>query len=422
MCPTGLPLKSHTAFTMNGKQIVLIAVAISCSFSAGAQNVTASPYSMFGLGEIEMGDYGTNAGMGGIGIGHIRRNSINTANPASLTALDPQTFVLEGAATARYNIYRSGNNESSAMSGNLQRIALGTRFSPKWVFGAGMVPFTRVGYFMTGNDYVEGGNTRVNTSFKGSGGLTRIYISNAYQLTPRISIGLNTSLIYGSLNQTEKESVWTIEKTSNANKIYFDGGIQYSDTLSKKITFTVGLTGGYQTGLTMHNSLYAYDSDGYVVADKSLIATERYIPEFYGIGFSLRHKNGLTAGVDYRFQRWSRLKTGSSTLYFRDLNRVSAGISYIPNGINPSNYFEAVEYQAGFSVSNSYIDLNGNKSMNYSVTAGGRFPLTGGSSINVGLEYGKTGMAKPGSIQNEYLRLTVGFSFEDIWFVRAKFD
>ena len=44
---------------------------------------TYNPYSMQGLGEIEMGEYGRNSGMAGVSIGMRSPGFLNMSNPAS---------------------------------------------------------------------------------------------------------------------------------------------------------------------------------------------------------------------------------------------------------------------------------------------------------------------------------------------------
>ena len=46
-----------------------------------AQNMTNSPASMFGLGELSTGEGGIYSGMGGVGIALRGENAYNSANP-----------------------------------------------------------------------------------------------------------------------------------------------------------------------------------------------------------------------------------------------------------------------------------------------------------------------------------------------------
>src|SRR5574344_697845 len=56
---------------------------------------TYSPYSMFGIGEIEKGGTAFNYSMGGIGIGIRDNRFINYLNPASITERDTLSFMLD---------------------------------------------------------------------------------------------------------------------------------------------------------------------------------------------------------------------------------------------------------------------------------------------------------------------------------------
>lgn len=52
------------------KAINYISFLLLITLKTQAQNVmTSSPYSMFGIGELESGLYGQNAGMGGVAYG-----------------------------------------------------------------------------------------------------------------------------------------------------------------------------------------------------------------------------------------------------------------------------------------------------------------------------------------------------------------
>jgi len=80
---------------MNFKKIFFsLLITISC-FGLSAQNNTSSPYSGLGIGELEMSSGGRNTAMGQTGIGLRSNLFMNTANPASLTAIDPQSFLFD---------------------------------------------------------------------------------------------------------------------------------------------------------------------------------------------------------------------------------------------------------------------------------------------------------------------------------------
>lgn len=406
---------------MTNKTRLLLGICLLAAPQYLDAQSTTSPYTLFGIGEVDMGNYGENAGMGGLGIGFRQSNTLNSANPASLTEIAPKTFVFDGAAFGKYSFYSGQGKKENALSGNLQRIALGFQAAPGWATSIGLTPFSSIGYNIKTSGNVEGSTEKTNTLFSGTGGLSRVYWANAVRITPQITAGFNTSVIFGSLLQTEEAQLWSIEKRSRTSKVYFDFGLQYADKISKNMHMTIGVVGGYKTKLNMHNTSAATNSDGTTVTDKVLVGTTQYIPEFYGIGTFFTYRNKLSFGADYRFQKWSCIRS-EGTVHYTDMHRGAVGISYIPNTYNPRKYAEVIKYQLGFTVNNSYIRIGDTTPVNYAITAGVVLPMKTSGSFSVGLEYGKTGTARNGIIRENYMKLTLGFSFKESWFVRYKYD
>lgn len=78
------------------KAINCIIFLLLVTLKSQAQNVmTSSPYSMFGIGELESGLYGQNAAMGGVSYGMRNNTLINIENPAGLTGLESKRLLTE---------------------------------------------------------------------------------------------------------------------------------------------------------------------------------------------------------------------------------------------------------------------------------------------------------------------------------------
>ena len=106
--------------------------------SAAAQNVmTSSPYSMFGIGEITTGLYGSNTAMGGVSTGMRGKMLLNMDNPAALTAIDTCRLLVEVSAFAKWEAYRSKGDDNQAFTGNFSRFAMAGRIIPRWYMAAG---------------------------------------------------------------------------------------------------------------------------------------------------------------------------------------------------------------------------------------------------------------------------------------------
>ena len=141
--------------------------------TANAQNImTSSPYSMFGLGEIVTGLYGSNSAMGGVSTGMRDAWLINTENPAGLTGLDTLRLFAETSAFLKSESYRSKSGSSHAFTGNVSAFSLAGRIIPRWYMAAGLTPYSSVGYYFQSTQPLEGSPDSYYTSiFEGYGGL-----------------------------------------------------------------------------------------------------------------------------------------------------------------------------------------------------------------------------------------------------------
>lgn len=74
------------------RNLILLLTLCHSTLLIYSQNTTNSPTSMFGLGELSTGEGGQYSGLGGAGIALQSYNFLNTANPASLTAIEGTTF------------------------------------------------------------------------------------------------------------------------------------------------------------------------------------------------------------------------------------------------------------------------------------------------------------------------------------------
>ena len=392
---------------------------------AGKAQGTSSPYTMFGIGEIDMGNYGENSGMGGLGIGFRQENTLNSANPASLSLISSKTFIFDGSVYGRFSRFTGQGKTEWVGNGNIQRISVGFRAAKPWTMSFGLVPVSNVGYEINKRSNIEGSTQQISTVFSGDGGLNKVSWSNAFNLSRHISVGVNSSVVFGTITRVESDDYWRIENASRGQKICFDFGLQYSGLVGRSTVLTIGAVGGNKSEMKMHNTQVAYNlSTRTMLTDWVKPTTTQVLPEFYGGGFSLNWRNRLVWGIDYRLQKWSEMPSSVATLRYKDMQKVSAGISYIPAGATARRYWQAVKYQAGVMVNDSYMSIGGDEPLNYAATLGAVLPMRNANSIHVAFEYGKIG-ALAGNrnvIREDYFKITFGFSFKEAWFLKIKYD
>lgn len=416
---------------MKSRNILLGLIAaflIPCAVSG--QNMTSNAISMFGLGEIERGTYGYFGGMGGVGIGMSEINTINNNNPASLSTIQKKSFVLESSIMGKFSHFTAGESLGSenTTNGNIERIAMAFRVSDRVALGFSLVPYTKIGYTIKKDIPVEGTFENDLTIFTGSGGLNKINLTAGINILPKLTFGVNTAIYFGNLTQKEKSETWAIYNTSQTSRVNFDFGLQYSFDYKENTKVTLGVVGGLKAGMSMHNSIEVINSDNVTVEDKGLKNTKQYIPMFVGAGLGVKKGNKIMWGVDYRFQQWSKTvdsKNNNNYWQYKDSHQVIAGMSYTPNHTDIRNYFNRVTYQFGVNVSTSYISIKGYTPIEYSVTMGAIMPLrqtlNSSGRLTVAMEYGKMGARKETFFREDFLKLSIGFTFAESWFVRHKF-
>ncbi len=280
------------------------------SVSLAAQNqLTSSPYSMYGIGEIVNGLYGQNSAMGGVSYGMRNSWLLNVGNPAGLAGMDSAKIYAETSLFLRNSHYSSAGDSYNAFHGNLASFLLGAQISRRLYMAAGIAPYSAVGYYFNSVEEVEGAPNQYQVStYQGDGGLSKAFLSTAFELPFHLSLGVNLNYYFGNITLTESQSIMALKETRYAQVLHADFGLQYVRQTGKETLLTVGIVYGYKQKFKFDNSKTV--SGIYSGAEYDVRNTTQYIPEFYGIGGSLVHKK-MTYAMDYTFRKYSAISSRS---------------------------------------------------------------------------------------------------------------
>lgn len=386
-----------------------------------AQEFTVSPYSVYGIGDIQLGESGLTSGMAGTGISLSGGHFLNTLNPASLAALDTATFIFDISGSARGSQFTSGNITQKAFSANFTKITLGLHITPRWSAAVTVQPYSTVSYKIETEEYIEGSERKTTTAFEGSGGVTRFSLLNSLKLTPHFSLGVDMMLLSGSIDRTASQSGITVRENSTASKMMFNLGLQYTEKLSPDLVFAAGLIYGHGGVLDFDNTLRVVDASETELFNDIITSSQTTIPDVYGTGISFIGKH-LVVAADYRHQRWSLTHDQSAMLTFTDTHKFNAGAVFTPTTVAATSYFELIHYQAGLTVSNSWLTIKNINPINLELTAGALLPLRGGTQMNVAFSWGKKGTTNEGLIREDYFRMTLSFSLAERMFLKRMYD
>ena len=420
-------------------------------FAANAQSTTSSPYSRFGLGDISPQSTAQSAGIGGIGVATNRIslfNNINFLNPASYAALSLTTIDV-GIYSNFSTLSQTGQTSQSNKNFRLSHIAFGIPVSKHSAFSFGLLPYSERGYnykkSVTGLGTSSPADTNVtNYSYNGDGGLSKAYIGYGFTIAKHLLIGANVSYIFGNLKDnttTETPDLagflnTKVEQTNAIGGLNYDYGLQYSIDLSQTKHVILGYSASAGSKLNSQSSFivshYTNDANGNPnIAVDSVInrqgaSVKVKLPQINRFGVSFQNDGKFLIGADYTMGQWSNYSINNQTQELVNSRTINVGAQITPNLGTIRNYLATVDYRIGGIYDETYMVVNNTRIKRVALTAGLGLPLrpNNGSfyKINISAEVGKRGTLANSLVKENYINLRLGFTLNDRWFTKYKFD
>ena len=316
-------LRLHASGYNLGMLSFLILIFSSCllpSANCFSQSIVNSPYSRYGLGDLQPGNYASNLAMGGIS--NALQNdttapfNINSANPASHASSRLTIFdfgLLSNMTQLETDAKKSINNRTG-----FSYAAFVFPVSKWWGTSVGLRPYSNVGYKIYDQRTQDSIGT-VNYSYNGTGGINQIFWGNGFRIK-KLYVGVNVSYLFGDIiyNSTDSfaSSSYNMDtkviQTTTIHDLYYTLGMQYRQPLGKGWSLTLGATGSMQTDLNAKQSTSAesYSTQFGLPITKdpvidTTISVKISIPMMVGGGFVIKKSEKLLIGFDYSMQNWS---------------------------------------------------------------------------------------------------------------------
>jgi hypothetical protein len=379
--------------------------------------------------------------MGSVGIGTRENSAININNPASYTAFDTASFLFEGGVSGSYTRLKTENINESFTTASISQLTFGFPITRWWKSSIGLVPFSKVGYIVTDQLFQENiGN--IAYSFEGTGGLSRVYWGNAIQPFKFLSIGVNASYLFGSINSIQKVSFpdstyyvnTRVDNTTNMGDLYLEFGVQYFTQLKNDLKLVTGLTYRPQSNINSKREYLVRSSLGEISNVEFFRDTIAYtnekgqviLPSGVGAGLSLAKTNQWFFAVDYRLDQWNNYRNFGESDSLVNSQVLAFGGYFIPDFADNS-YLKRIEYRVGGRYSESYLKLREKQINGFGITFGLGLPLRSialkgsKSMINIGTEIGRRGTVENGLIQESYANFYFGVSIYEFWFYKRRY-
>jgi hypothetical protein len=311
-----------------------------------------------------------------------------------------------------------------------------------WGLSAGLVPFSSIGYKVN-SESVNPGGFPVSQVLEGRGGLSKFYGGTGIALFKGISAGINASYIFGQVSSKQTLIIpeeynkfnFQQERSAYTGGMYFEGGLQYSKSISDKDSadryrLVLGLTMSPQQGLATTEDFTARSMGvGLIGGGKDTAVHETghkgeiILPATFKGGLSFEDKDHWMLGADFSYSQWADYRAMGRTDSLRNSFAVSLGGSFTPRTTDGKSYFRRVEYRGGLRFDNGSLIFGGTPVTVYGVSAGLGLPLGRGmSKVNVSFEYFVRGTRENSLIREDYFRVMLGISISDKWFQRYKYD
>jgi hypothetical protein len=433
-------------------------LVLLASISVNAQVTTQSPYSRYGIGNLKGSLVPQYRAMGGISTAVNKPtgyNTINMQNPASYAGITLTTIDVGMSGTIT-NLTK-GDLSDRSFNSTLSHLALAFPVTTHSALSFGILPYSELGYNFAQKGTISSGSGTgnpathdVTSSYTGEGGLTKAYLGYGYRIGENFRIGANVEYLFGNLienrdlqynlpliNGEPQSSYGTrLQNKNSVGGVAFSYGAQYDIHINSKMLVTLGYSGSSASTVNSDRTFlatkFAYNGaeDGGVTLE-TLDSTgsgksNLKLPLVHNFGIVFQKYNKWMIGADVRMGNWSDLNINGVNQGLQNSRGASIGGQITPDITSINSYWSKVDYRLGFSYDKTYIKLTDNDVKQAALSFGLGLPLANSRNafykLNFTTEIGRRGTMVSNDLRENYINLHLGFTINDRWFQRFKFD
>lgn len=434
--------------------LLLIMLMLPCLMKAQSSSInTFSPYSMYGLGEINTPGSLASRSMGGVGVAQRSLAQVNLLNPAAYSVTMQRSILfnvgLEGQSFYNSQIKSTGEKvQTSYNTFNIHDVALQLPLTKGLGLGFSLTPYSSVGYRLYGRSEPLPDVGVAEYDYTGEGDITQVKIGLGWEIFKNFSIGVAAQYYWGDIDRDFTTTIYPYTGTGsypgavgNSNysisRVQGQFGVQYSPIWNRKRVLTIGATydmGGDLKPQVTHkitvNSIFES------LAKDEQEHLELVLPHQLSVG-AFYETPKFAVAVDYSYQNWGErnssveVAAGGFEVAYCNTHMIKAGVEWTPNRNDVRNFLKRWHYRLGVNYGDYHQSFGGKQVKQYAVTFGFGIPVKFGgfSAVDFGVEYGCRGShdminERVGLVKQDYVKFAVSFSLfgEDYWFVRPKFD
>ena len=415
------------------KLLSILALFIAFSIDLEAQISTSSPYSRFGLGDLDQSIFPQYNACGGALTAISSSKSINPFNPASYASFGPNTFLLSTGGWHKTTRFQNVSNKQNANNNGFSHFVLGFPISKEIGSSFGMIPYSSTGYMIN----VRDNNNVADINYYGDGGISKIYFGGAYEPFEWLSIGLNASYLFGGLNRRKQlifddDSYMSSRANSKINLkgYYFEFGLLYKRILNENDKFFIGITANDNSAIRANKTelVETFEFSGTLESPKDTFVNSSEwgninLPRFISTGISYVKGKKWLFSADYTIQNWADYTIFNESDNLANSMRLSAGTQYTPDYNSITKYYKRIDYRIGASYSNTPLQFDNDQLTEMSLSFGFGIPVRKSrTKYDFSCSIGKRGKTSNNLIKEQFFRLGLSVTYDGIWFIKRKYD
>ena len=418
---------------MNKLKKLAVVLFVFCGLSAFAQLGTSSPYSRFGLGDLQGNAFPVYNALGGGVTALSSSNSVNPSNPASYTSFRANSFLFSTGGLHNTTQIQNSTDKQVVNNSAFSHLTIAFPISSKLGASFGMLPYSNIGYTLNARDTV----VNADMIYTGDGGLSKVYFGGAYEPFKGFSLGINASYLFGGLNRRKKldyddESFFDSRSNSSINLkgYYYELGLLYKKELANEKELSFGLTANNNSTLRAKRTNIVETISGpyEIVKDTSSNVVEWgevTLPNYISTGLMYRDGEKWLLIADYSMQNWADYTLLGESDDLSNSMRLSGGLQYTPEFNSVTKYYKRMQYRLGAAYSNTPLTLNDTQLQlkEMSVSFGFGIPVKKSrTKYDVSLTLGQRGTTDNSLIKEQFVKFGLSVSYDGIWFVKRKYD
>jgi hypothetical protein len=408
-------------------KIVFFSCFLLMSLTSFSQSISSSPYSLYGVGSVYDSDFGPLPSIGSSGMALPSTNFINNLNPASLGFMFQNHFMFDVGGKAISTTYESGSKSEKRNNFQFSHIAFAFPVTKHSGFSFALRPYSSAAFTISNLKLpITDSQEFYYLSAKGTGGLNNLDFSYGYRFGKKLSVGATASLLFGNTEDDRTfvilNSISNIHKKTDYNGLRATLGAQYVIDSTLTVATTIKVPSQINASKVQSVQTVSDEVITTIEAETGSSVDDYYMPLEFGVGISKRFKNNINMTFDYEKSFWDDTK--QSELYgdFVNQDRFALGFTYSARK-NIRKYRDRIQYSAGANFDTGYLEVDGKRVNNASISVGLSLPIENTfSALNISYSYGQKGRVANDLIKENYHKISLNLSLDGIWFVKRKIE